>query len=151
MIIGTLKNRSRYEQLGENYRKAFDWLENNDICSLEDGCYTIDGETIYAYVQRYNTMDAKNCNLESHKHYADLHYIASGRERLLYTPEKRAGTAIGDYDKQNDLAFWTGSCESSILLETGDFAIVFPEDYHMPKITVEQNISVVKACIKIKV
>lgn len=151
MITGILKNRLRYQQLGENFQKAFDWLENNDICSLENGRYDIDGDNVYVYVQRYDTVDPEKYNLESHKHYADLHYIASGRERLLYTPEERAGTLIGEYNEQSDLAFWDGSCESSIMLETGDFAIVYPEDYHMPKVSVEQNIPVVKACMKIKV
>lgn len=44
MIIGTLSTYERYYVLGDGFKKAFEFLKNNDIRNMEPGRYDIDGD-----------------------------------------------------------------------------------------------------------
>ena len=43
MIVTTLNESERYYVLGENVKKALEWLKANDIRNMEDGRYALDG------------------------------------------------------------------------------------------------------------
>ncbi|HAI85169.1 MAG TPA: YhcH/YjgK/YiaL family protein, partial [Chitinophagaceae bacterium] len=75
MIIDTLANANRYEQLHPLFSKAFSYLKNTDFIHLPKGKYTIDGEQLFAIVNEYDTVDAANEQCEAHKKYIDIQFI----------------------------------------------------------------------------
>lgn len=150
MIVGTLENRARYNALGEKIQKAFEWLENNDILKMEDGKYEIDGDDIFVWVQRYTSRTIETTWFESHVDYLDLHYVAEGCEYFGYTPIQRAGAPTSEYGEEEDDYMYERDYESAILLQKGDFVLVYQEDVHMPQRRALFPSEVVKACVKIK-
>jgi YhcH/YjgK/YiaL family protein len=150
VIIGTLSTSERYYALGDSFKKAFEFLKNNDIRDMEPGRYDIDGDKIYIFVQEYVSKTIDNCGLEAHRRYADVQYVAEGFEYFGYTGLEDAGKPIAEYDPKADAIFFEKECQY-ILLRKGDFAIVFPEDAHMPQKRALVPTAVRKACIKVLV
>jgi len=150
MIISTLSTCERYYALGEGFKKAFEFLKNNDIGNMELGRHDIDGDKVYILVQEYVSKTIDNCGLEAHSKYADVHYVAEGFEYLGYASLERAGKPITEYDPKADAVFFEKECQY-ILLQKGDIAIVFPEDAHMPQKRALVSTPVRKACIKVLV
>ena len=150
MVIDTLKNCEKYYAFGENFRKAFEFLKKNDISKMELGKHQIDGDNVYILVQEYTSKTIDNCGLESHKIYADVHYVKEGFEYLGYAPIERVSAPTIEYDPKADATFYEKEC-AFFLLQAGDIAIVFPHDAHMPQKRALVPTYVRKACVKVKV
>jgi YhcH/YjgK/YiaL family protein len=84
MIVSTLSTCERYYALGEGFKRAFEFLRNNDIRNMEPGRYDIDGDKVYVFVQEYVSKTIDNCGLEAHRRYADIQYVAEGFEYFGY-------------------------------------------------------------------
>lgn len=165
MIVTTLGESARYNVLGENIKKALDWLKENDIRNMEDGRYALDGtvlsksslldmnakekQGVFILVQRYTTRTIDDCCFEGHKKFIDIHYVAEGMEYFCYTPLDRAGKPVTEYDEVEDDFLYNRDYETAVLMKAGDVVIVYPEDVHMPQRRVVVPSDVVKACIKI--
>lgn len=150
MIIGKLHDLRRYEVLSENFKVAIDYLLSTDLQQLEVGKYVIEGEDVYLMRDSYQPKDIKECFFESHERYADLQMVLSGQEGFGYTNAAADGIQVTQvYDAQKDMAKYDVEAEFMYTLNKGSFAIVFPEDLHMPKIKMDQE-AVEKVVIKIK-
>ncbi len=55
MITDNIKNYSLYKNLGEGINKALIFLNENDFSKMPDGRYNIDGDNVFALVNRYKT------------------------------------------------------------------------------------------------
>jgi len=150
MIIDTLKNSELYYVFGENFKKAFDFLKNNDISKMELGRHDIDGDNVYILVQEYTTKTIDNCYFEAHKVYADIHYIKEGFEYFGYAPIERASAPITEYDPKKDAIFYEKEC-LFLLVQEGDIVIMFPHDVHMSQKRALIPVKIRKACVKVKV
>lgn len=167
MIVGTLDHCEQYYVLGERIQQALEFLKSHDIREMENGRYAIDGtrlsesdlldlsakeeQGIFVLVQRYETRNIEECWFEGHKKFLDLHYVAEGNEYFCYTPIARAGAPITEYDKVEDDFLYKRDYETAVLMQPGDFVIVYPEDVHMPQRRVVFPSKVTKACIKIAI
>lgn len=149
MIKDKLKNAKTYYNLSENLKKGFEWLQTSDLVAIEDGKYEIDGSSVYASVQTYETkLDA---NYESHRKYIDIQYIISGSEKIGVTDLDNCTTCI-EYDSERDLEFYTIDCKDEhIELTEGQFAIFYPHDAHKPSIAIEKPSIVKKVVVKIAI
>jgi len=150
MVIDTLNNCEQYYVFGEKFKKAFEFLKNNDISQLELGRHDIDGDHVFILVQEYTSKTIDNCGFEAHKIYADVHYVKEGFEYLGYAPLNRVSNPITEYDDKADATFYEKECEY-VLLQANDIAIVFPGDVHMPQKRALVPVKVRKACIKVRV
>ncbi len=151
MIVGTLENCEKYYAMGDKVKKAFEWLKNNDITTMDEGRYELDGDNLFVLVQNYTTRLIDDCWFEGHLHYVDIHYVAKGVEYFCYTPLKRTGEPVTEYDNVEDDYLYHKDYETAVMLKEGDFVIVYPEDVHMPQRRALFPSDVVKACIKISV
>jgi YhcH/YjgK/YiaL family protein len=149
MIVTTLKESARYHVLGEGVQQALEWLNENDIRTMEDGRYEVDGDKLFVLVQRYTTRLIDDTWFEGHLKYIDLHYVAEGVEYFCYTPLARAGAPVTEYDNVEDDYLYHKDYETGVLMKEGDIVIVYPEDVHMPQRRALFPSDVVKACIKI--
>lgn len=149
MIFDQLKNAHLYFPLGKRIQTAFEYLQNNDLISLEPGKYEIEGENIYAVVQNYDTKPITAGKWEAHKKYIDIQYIVSGKEKMGYSnPVKMIVTE--EYNSEKDVMFLKGN-GNFLIAEEGYFALFFPTDVHMPGIAVNLSIPVKKVVVKVKV
>ena len=149
MIISTLNHCEYYYVFGENFKKAFNFLKNNDISKMELGRHDIDGDNVYISVQEYTSKTIDNCCLEAHRCYADIHYIREGFEYMGYAPIERMAAPISNYNPKTDVVFYEKECEFYLLREN-DLAIIFPHDLHMPQKRAMVPAYVRKACIKVR-
>lgn len=67
MILDTLDNYHLYQSVNERIAKGFEFLHNTDLDAIPSGKHDIDGDTIFALVQEYQTKPLAECKLESHK------------------------------------------------------------------------------------
>lgn len=151
MIIGKLKDLKRYKGLSKNIDKAIDYVLTTDLLKLEKGKYEIDGKNVYVTRDSYIAKEEKDCFFENHKEYIDLQIVLKGKEYFGYTDVSDKGLIVSEaYNKDKDICKYTKDAENKILyvLEEG-FALVFPEDAHLPKMKINNEI-VEKVVIKIK-
>ena len=60
MIYSSLKAQSAQCKWPEPFQKAFDFLKNSDLEHMEVGRYEIDGDDIYAMIQKQTTAAPEN-------------------------------------------------------------------------------------------
>jgi YhcH/YjgK/YiaL family protein len=147
MITDHLANGHRYAALGPRLARALAFLQQSDLPGLADGRYDIDGEAVYALVQRYTSKRPDQGRWEAHQRYADLQYVAEGRERMGYGQLARFGR--GTYDPAKDIEFLTGDGDF-VLLGAGDFIVLWPGEVHMPGMAVGAPAAVRKIVVKIR-
>lgn len=151
MISDNLKNASFYIQLGPDWKKAFDFLEQCKKVLPEKGRYEIDGSQVFALVQQYETTPPENGRWEAHKNYVDIQCVLSGREKIGYAP---AGYGLNPaaYNPEKDCGFFGDTRESVMLpLEEGQFAIFMPGEIHKPHCFFGEISPVNKVVIKIRI
>jgi len=149
MILDNIKNYKKYEALNRNFEKAFQFLKREDLGALAVGKYEIDGENIFALVQEYETKDLGDAKYEAHKKYIDIQYLIKGIESMGYVSIDKLEVS-NPYSEENDFMLLTGN-PRLILLNEGEFFILFPEDAHMPGIFAEEKSRVKKVVVKVSV
>ena len=147
MITDHLANGHRYAALGPRLAQALAFLQQSDLPGLADGRYDIDGDAVYALVQRYTSKRPGQGRWEAHQRYADLQLVADGRERMGYGQLARFGR--GTYDPAKDIEFLTGDGDF-VLLGAGDFIVLWPGEVHMPGMAPGEPGAVTKVVVKIR-
>ena len=149
MIRDKIKNAKIYYNLSENLKLGLNWLENTDLDSLKDGKYIINGNSIYASVQTYETKT--DANYESHRKYIDIQYIIDGEEKIGVTDLSNCKTCI-EYDEERDLEFYKiNTKEEFIELKDNYFVIFYPHDAHKPSISIAKPNKVKKVVVKVAI
>lgn len=149
MIIDTLNHSKIYYELHPRFRQAFQFLIDTDLNALEPGKYEIDGTNIFALVQQYTTKPKEDGLWEAHRNYFDIQYIVKGLESFGYAPIDSL-QVTKSYDAENDYALYAGE-GSFLALQVGSFALVYPQDAHMPCITRIEPEDVKKIVVKIRI
>jgi YhcH/YjgK/YiaL family protein len=149
MIFDQLKNSKKYFALGENFKRAFEYLSSTDFNTLEPGKYEIDGENLFAIVQDYDTKPATAGKWEAHKKYADIQLIVFGKEKMGYSNFQKM-IVTQEYNNEKDAMYLKGE-GNFLIAEPGYFALFFPTDVHMPGIAINISTTVRKVVVKVKV
>lgn len=147
MITDKIENINKYKCLSERVKKGIEFIQNNDLGSIEPGKHIIDGENIFASVDVYNTRRKVDSNPEIHKKYLDIQYIISGSELMGYAPSDNQ-QIVTEYNSDKDIAFLTGDI-SFFDFKQNHFAIFFPEELHMPCIMKSESQPVKKVVVKV--
>jgi YhcH/YjgK/YiaL family protein len=148
MILDTLANCHLYLSINERIAKGFDYLRTTDLDSLPCGKHDIDGDTIFALVQEYQTKPIAECKLESHKKYIDIQYVIRGEEMIGITTQNNQ--TILEQNLEKDYTFYEGTT-SLIRVSKGMFTIFFPDDLHQPCVQTETVLEVKKVVIKVMI
>lgn len=150
MIVSSLADAARYDALGAGIAAGLAYLRTFDA-SVPDGRYSIDGDRVFAIVERYETVPGAEKRYESHRRHVDIQFVAAGRERILLAPS-RALDVETEYDTEHDLTFYHDPpAGSSVLLRAGDIAILFPEDAHKPGCMAGGRDPVRKVVVKVRI
>ena len=138
----------------KRFQKAFAFLRETDFSQFSEPCeIEIDGRDVYAEVQLYETKPETECRFESHRVYYDIQYMAEGEEFMGFTPLQNLDLTGGTgYMEERDLAFYPRpEIYGRIYLREGDFAVVSPDDGHMPRCAGKVRRSVKKIVVKVRV
>ena len=146
MIIDTLENSYKYEKLHKDFKLVFDFLKNNNLSEIQCGRHELRGSEVFFNLQEYETKPTQK--LEAHKKYIDIQVVASGEEFMGYTNIKNT-TITEEYNEEKDVMFLNGGVDK-LKADNKTFLIFFPEDAHMPALSVNENKKVKKAIFKIK-
>lgn len=148
MIYDLISNKDLYVNLGEKFKKAFDFIVKGTEEDIAVGKYEIDGDDVYASVSEYDTKTEGN--YEGHIDYIDVQYILKGHEEI-YWKNINDCTLIKDYTPDKDVKIY--SAENPVVLDmpAGAFAIFYPTDAHAPNRAYKEVSHVKKIVVKIKV
>jgi len=150
MILDSLPQWRRYAALNARLAKAFAFLEQATP-DTTDGRHEIDGDAVFALVQRYQTRPAAG-PLEAHRRYADVQYIVRGREVIQWAPLASLTTVARPYDDKQDAGLFVADVEVvPMTLSAGQFMILFPDDAHAPCCAWAEPEPVVKVVVKVAV
>ncbi len=133
MILDRMENSARYEHLGNRFARAFELLRSGDLAARESGNYEVEGKKLYYMVQNYTTRPVAERRFESHRVYADIQAVFSGREAMGLT--QATGLDVQTpYEEAKDIMFFgTPADYTELKLGPGDFVVLFPGEAHMPQ------------------
>ena len=150
MIFDNVKNAALYYGAHPLMKQAFELALSLTDPSVPMGRH--EGENgVYVMKSTYATKLCDVATYEAHREYIDLQILVSGKEKILdcdldaltvthpYEPDYLLGTAK------------EGTCEQTLVLGEGDFAVFYPTDAHAPGLAAGESASVVKLVAKIPV
>jgi YhcH/YjgK/YiaL family protein len=152
MILDRLENAALYRPLGARITLALDYLGRTDFSRIPEGRYELDGDRVYAVVQRYRPKPLAEARWEAHRQYIDVQFMAEGVERIGYAPLDEALPVERAYDSQKDVVFFVAQGDF-LTVRAGDFAIFYPTDVHAPCLASQTPapIDVCKVVVKCRV
>jgi YhcH/YjgK/YiaL family protein len=149
VILDQLDHAEMYHRLGSRYAAAFEYLRATDFAALEDGRHDVRGDEIFAIVASYQTKPHENGLWEAHRRYVDIHCMIKGAERVGVSPISAMHVDV-PYDAQKDAELFTGEGQF-IVIAPGDFALLMPQDVHMPGLVLAEPMQVRKVVMKVLV
>ena len=149
MIYDSINNIQTYKGLSEDIRIGLEFL-----CQLtpdtEKGIYQLNPR-VKAIVSEYETKPENENGYEAHRQNIDIQYLLTGEERIACLPVEWL-TETKPYSQENDCALYsavTSHQPSYLTLLPGYFAILYPQDGHMPQLSVKAPTKVKKVVIKV--
>jgi biofilm protein TabA len=149
MILDRLDRFALYTVLGDRLARGLLALREAALHERPDGKYAIDGEDVFAMVQRYTTRPPEQGRWEAHRQYIDIQYIAAGVERMGRTDLDRL-KVVEPYDAARDVMFLAGDGDI-VTVRAGEFVIFHPQDAHMPGLADGGPGAVTKVVVKVRV
>ncbi len=134
----------------ERWDKAFTFLKNTDLSSLEIKKYELDGDNLFALVSEYITRNEEDTKFESHRKYADIQFVISGSEKISVSPVTKKREVLTPYDETTDNEFMTVTESTDVIANSQKFFLFFPSDLHRPGMKAEVNEQVKKVVVKVK-
>lgn len=132
MILESLKNAGRIEKLHPLFKKAFEYIQNTDFATIEDGIYGIDGKNITASIQHINCKDKADATIETHNKYIDIQFPILGVEEIGWKSGYELMEVSTPYDENKDITFFVDKPTTFFKIYPGEFTVFFPEDGHAP-------------------
>lgn len=152
MLLGHIHTLNTYEPFLQHpvWQKVLAWL-NTEAPKLQNGEYEIDGRNIYAPISIVQPIPRQEAKYEAHRQYIDIHYCLEGGEIIEWAPVETL-TPTMEFNTEKDYCLYESPAKAtSLLITPGTFAIFFPADAHMPKISDGQNREIRKVVVKIKI
>jgi biofilm protein TabA len=151
MILDQIENRDFYQHLEPGIGRALEYLADTDFAKLPDGKYEIDGQRMFAIVQRYRPKPVDRIVWESHRKFIDVQYMAHGAERMGYAPLSDLLAVKQEYDPQRDIVFYDVQGDL-FTVSKGSFVVFAPQDVHAPGLALDGPAAgeeVIKVVVKI--
>ncbi len=149
MIFDNLSNNFLYKKLSLDIYEGLEYLKQLSP-EVAPGIYHL-SPRVKAIVSEYETKVKNEVGYEAHRKNIDIQYLLKGEERVACLPlEKLKETK--PYSEEKDAAFFTASIQPiEMTLGDGYFAIFFPQDGHMPQLSVGETKIVKKVVVKVEI
>lgn len=135
MILDTIQQSARYLTLNPGFAAAFAFLRRPDLMELPVGRYEIDGDRVYALVQRQPGRSRESGKLEAHQAYIDIQVVLGGVDTMGWRSTPTCVEVTLPYTVDKDVMLFTDQPTAWTAVGPGEFAIFFPEDAHLPLIS----------------
>lgn len=131
MIVDSLHNAAKYYGLHPNFKKAFDFVAQNDISKLEEGVLEItEGLKVIVIAGEGTTKEESIKGFECHDKNIDIQIVVKGPETYAWKPREKCVSPNGDYSDEKDVRFFHDKPDMFFQLQEKQFTILFPEDVH---------------------
>ncbi len=149
MVYDKINNLDQYRGLSDDIYEGLKFLRQVNA-EIVTGTYQLSSK-VKVIVSEYATKTVNEFGYEAHRDYIDIQYLISGMEVINSLPLEYL-KETQPYNKEIDAAFYEGSGANpqELLLGNGYFAILFPQDGHMPQLCVSKPENVKKVVIKVK-
>ena len=149
MIFDHITNLNTYKTLSSGIFEGLRFLQRVSP-DIAVGTYQINSR-VRAIVSEYETKVKNEVGYEAHRKNIDIQYLLKGEERVACLPVEKLEETM-PYSEEKDAAFYTASIKPiEMTLGGGYFAIFFPQDGHMPQLSVGEPKMVKKVVVKIEV
>lgn len=132
MIFANLNQADRYASLHPLFARAFDYLRTTDFFALQAGRYPIEGENLFAIVERVSGRSKEMAKLEAHRRYIDIQFVLEGIDEMGWKPLGDCFNPMSEHSVEKDIRFFQDAPVSWIATSPDHFCIFFPEDAHAP-------------------
>ena len=129
---------------------ALDWIAEHDVAHMETGTYEIQGRDLYVNIQDITTRPIASCRPERHNEYLDIQYVASGVERMGYTPYTGKESMLAALEDKDLVLYRDLEGENFIDVSAGGYCIFFSNDIHRPGCAAGETGTVRKAVAKVR-
>ena len=149
MIYDNLSNIELYKDLSPDIYEGLKFLCEADS-NIANGVYQINPR-VKAIVSEYETKDKNEYGYEAHRKYIDIQCTLKGQERVACLPiDKLTETKL--YSDNDDAAFYTTTIKPiEMTIGDGYFAVLFPQDGHMPQLSMDEPRMVKKVVVKVQI
>ena len=118
----------------EQWRRAVEFLKENDLMKLAEGRHEVTDDGVYANVQTYLTKDT--APFENHRRYIDVQCVVSGEEDIFISGIPDCTVRQSDYDVAADIEFFADAAQPrKARADKDNFLVLFPGDAHRPCIS----------------
>lgn len=150
MIYDNIDNLELYAGISEDIRIGLEYLHDLKP-DIEKGVYELTPH-VKAIVSEYLTKEENEYGYEAHRDYIDIQYLVSGSEKICCLPIEYL-KVTKPYDKEIDASFYVEKDvkPQELLLGDGYFAVLFPQDGHMPPLCVAKPSPVKKVVVKVRI
>lgn len=149
MILDLFESASIYAPISPRIARAFAWMRETDVAALPAGRHTIEGDAVFALVQAITTKPYAQGVWEAHRRYLDIQAPLTGEECIGYAP-LGALSVTQAFDEAKDFCLLSGQGTLQ-RLRPGMFALLWPQDGHMPGIAAGEPMAIKKVVIKVLV
>ena len=147
MIIDKIENLKNYAAINPLFPKVVEFLQQNDLNTMEAGKHEIVGKDLFVNIQVAKGKTPDEAVIETHDKMIDIQIPITAAETFGYTQRdllpKAEYNAEKDITKIPDLA-----ADSYVTCQIGMMAIFIPQDGHAPCIAGVTEIK--KAIFKVK-
>lgn len=149
MIYDKIDNIAIYKGLSKDIYEGLAFLGGVGQ-EIEVGVHVIN-PLVRAIVSEYETKEQNEMGYEAHREYIDIQYLISGEEKICCVPLEYLKEKVA-YNEEKDVAFYEEADvkPQELLLGNGYFAILYPQDGHMPQLCVKAPTAVKKVVVKVK-
>jgi biofilm protein TabA len=132
MILDSLKHSRRYLPLHPGFDARFRFLKNHSIEQLRDGETVIEGDRLFALGMATMGKGKENALFETHRKFIDIQFTVSGCDTIGWDEQSHCTPDPKGYTADKDVEFYTNRPILWIPVDSGRFAIFYPEDAHAP-------------------
>ena len=134
MILGSLKNTARIEEMHPLFKTFFDYVKSHNLLEKELGKIVLEGDDLFVLNAEMQGKMPADAALEAHCNYIDIQLLLEGSEAIGWLPLEDGEEVSKPYDDEKDLIFYSGEADEIINMQPGQFMVFFPEDLHAPGI-----------------
>lgn len=149
MIYDRITNINTYKGLSPDIYEGLKFLRQVSP-DIAVGTHQINPR-VNAIVSEYDTKKVNEHGYEAHRKNVDIQYLLLGEERIACLPIERL-KETKPYSEENDAAFYAADLRpQELILGNGYFAVLFPQDGHMPQLCIDGPVPVKKVVVKVRI
>lgn len=129
MIVSSLADSSRYEQLNPLFSCAFDYIKSLDAAA-EPGRLDLAGGDVVVMVNETAMKAPDKARMEVHDRFVDIHVPLSCAERFFWKDRATLLNPCEPFNREKDALHYSDVADTRFEVQPGQFAVFFPEDAH---------------------